>query len=1029
MPAAPANKPLPPRPWTAMPNGDIELQHSLVSVLSPGNSNKPLPPSPPLRPSLEEAYRDSSDDSENEDVDEFDPLNYDGGTLKRKKEGLSRRNRRNVQDTFGEAGKGRSTVKAGWQRWLIPSKFGCFLISLFFACTFLLLAAGGFWAYTAAPTNTEGTPWNQTKLGGTDPAWADAYAKASKMIANMTLTEKINITTGIGWQMGMCVGNTGPVERLGFPSLCLQDGPLGIRFARNISVFPAGITAGATWNKDLIYKRGRALGNEAKLKGVNVLLGPAVGPLGRTPLGGRVWEGFGADPVLQGMMAAETIKGIQEEHVMATVKHFVGNEQEHFRKNDEETFHPTEEAISSNIDERTLHEMYAWPFQDAIKAGVASVMCSYQQVNNSYACQNDRILNGILKDEFGFQGFVQSDWLAQRSGVASALSGLDMSMPGDGLYWADGDSLWGSKLTMATMNGSVPLVRLNDMVSRIVASWYYVGQDNKANFTEGGPNFSSWTQDEVGHLYEGSGDGATGVVNKFVDAQGEGEAAHKNVARQVAAEGIVLVKNEGNVLPLTRTGGRPKTQGQKFKVSVIGEDSHNMPNGPNWCVDRGCNKGTLATGWGSGSAEFPYLTAPDEALIAAFDNNSVEIVTWPGENIPNAQKDRVLHEQDLCIVFANADSGEGYVPPTDAQRGDRNDLKLAHYGMPSIKMVAQECGGDGSSPTIVVLHTVGPVEVEQWIDLPGVKAVLFAHLPGQESGNALVDVLFGDVDASGRLPYTVGKKLEDYGPSAKIMMVPEPADKPQQNFDEGLYIDYRWFDKKGIEPRYPFGHGLSYTTWKLSSLMIQPNMAFEFGRTRLLPPPTSNTTVPPPTYNETLPTIEEILYPKAFRKVNKYIYPYLENFKEVFGDMTGRKSIVLNNATALPGTSYGYQGGHPGLFEEMAEIRATLTNTGKRDGSCVVQLYVEFPQNYVDPDTNKTVDFPVKVLRNFQKIFVPKGDQHGDRRAEVKMSLTRKDLSYWSEVQRNWVLPEKGDFRVKLGFSSRDLAFKMDGVL
>ena len=183
-------------------------------------------------------------------------------------------------------------------------------------------------------------------------------------------------------------------------------------------------------------------------------------------------EGFGADPVLQGLAAAKTIEGIQSEGVMATIKHFVGNEQEHFRQSWE---WGTPNAISSNIDDRTLHEIYAWPFADAVKAGVASVMCSYNQVNNSYACQNSKLLNGVLKDEMGFQGFVQSDWLAQRSGVASALAGLDMSMPGDGLRWTDGKSLWGGELSLAIINGSLPMERLNDMVTRIVASWKVSG--------------------------------------------------------------------------------------------------------------------------------------------------------------------------------------------------------------------------------------------------------------------------------------------------------------------------------------------------------------------------------------------------------------------------------------------------------------------------------------------------------------------------------------------------------------------------
>lgn len=1010
-----------------MAGEEIELQTSPYSPASASNSNKPLPPSPPLRPSLEEAYRDSSDhdtdDSENEDVDELDPLNYDGGTLKRRKDPARRRRGRGLGAVSGSIGN----KKSAWRRWLIPTKFGWFLVCLFLGCTFLLLLAGGFWAYKATPLHMPSTPWYRSKLGGTDPAWADAYAKAAAMVSQMTVTEKVNVTTGVGWQMGMCVGNTGPVDRLGFPSLCLQDGPVGLRFARNITVFPAGITAGATWNKDLIYQRGKAMGNEARLKGVNVLLAPVVGPLGRSPLGGRNWEGFGADPVLQGILAAETIRGIQEEHVMAAVKHFVGNEQEHFRKNDEEVFHPVAEAISSNIDERTLHELYTWPFQDAVKAGVASVMCSYQQVNNSYACQNDRILNGILKDELGFQGFVQSDWGAQRSGVASAMSGLDMSMPGDGLGWTDGNSLWGPKLSAATFNQSVPMVRLNDMVTRIVASWFYVGQDSRENFTETGPNFSSWTQDEIGHLYEGSGDSTKGVVNKFIDVQGEGEDAHKNIARKVAAEGIVLVKNEDKTLPLSKTGGTPK-EGDKYRVTVFGKDAVNMDNGPNWCEDRGCNKGTLALGWGSGTAEFPYLVAPADALKATFDNSTVDVTVWPTESVPAARKEELLTKQDLCLVFANSDAGENYVQPQDAQRGDRNNLQLAHYGPGIIPQIAQQCGGDGSSPTVVVLHSVGPVDVESWIDLPGIKAVLFANLPGQESGNALVDVLFGDVDASGRLPYTVGKRLEDYGPSAIIMKTPVPQDKPQQDFDEGLYIDYRHFDKKGLEPRYEFGFGLSYTTWKLSSMMIKPASKF-YQRIRVLPAPEQNTTVAAPTYNETVPSPFDALFPEGFKKIHKYIYPYLDNILNVFDNEDASKVQVLTNGTDLPATSYGYQGGHPGLFEEMADIEASLTNTGDRDGSCVVQLYVEYPQDYVDPDTGKKVDFPVRVLRNFQKIFIAKGDEHGNKRAEVKMSLTRRDLSYWSETQRNWVLPETGVFRVRLGFSSRDLPDSMSGTL
>ncbi|KAF2098385.1 hypothetical protein NA57DRAFT_40041 [Rhizodiscina lignyota] len=996
-----------------MARDNIELARGkYTKVESPDESA-----SPTLRPSLEASYRRSNDSnfSDEEDVDEFDPLNYDAGTLKRTKD-RSSRHRSNIEPE--PAYKKRQS----WaKRWLVPSKFGCFLLSLFFACVFLLLGAGGFWAYKYKPPGAVASDkWYPAPRGGTDQDWADAYAKAAKMVRQMTLPEKVNITTGTGWRMGMCVGNTGPVERLGFPSLCLQDGPIGIRFARNITAFPAGITIGATWNADLMFEHGQAHGKEARLKGINVLLGPTVGPIGRSPMGGRNWEGFGADPVLQGIAAAQTIRGIQGEHVMATIKHFVGNEQEHFRRPWEWL---TPYAISSNMDDRTLHEMYAWPFAEAVKAGVASVMCSYNQINNSYACQNSKLMNSILKDELGFQGFVQSDWLAQRSGVPSALAGLDMSMPGDGLKWEDGLSLWGPELTKAALNGSVPMERLNDMVARIVASWYQVGQDDKKKFPEDGPNFSSWTQEKVGLLRPGSDDVLTGVVNKFVDAQGKGKDAHKILARKIAAEGTVLVKNEGNILPLKKSGGKPK-MGPKYRVGIYGEDATVNPNGPNNCPDRGCNRGTLGQGWGSASVEYPYLVAPDEALMAAFNNKTVKVSKFTTQEVPKLQKGKFLHNQDLCIVFANADSGEGYIQPQDQIAGDRNDLRLAKRGEVLIKQIASECGGDGSSPTIVVLHTVGPVLVDPWINLPGVKAVLFAHLPGQESGNAIADILFGAVNPSGRLPYTIGKKESDYGPSRKIIKssFPDPLWGPQQNFTEGLYIDYRYFDKHNIQPRYEFGYGLSYTTFRLSSLMIQPKLPF-FKHITVLPPP-ENTTVTAPDFNKSIPDAQEALFPVGFRKLKNFIYPYIDKVSDV--SRTGRNtSVVTNETVSNPASSYGYQGGHPGLYEEFVEVSASLTNTGDRDGSSVVQLYVSFPQDYHDSVTGKKVDFPVKVLRNFKKIHVP----GGNRRAEVIMSLTRKDLSYWSPERGNWVFPERGTYKIMMGFSSRDIPMKMTGTL
>jgi beta-glucosidase len=243
----------------------------------------------------------------------------------------------------------------------------------------------------------------------------------------------------------------------------------------------------------------------------------------------------------------------------SSIQHFIGNEQEHNR-----------ETISSNIDDRTLHELDLWPFVNAIRANVASVMCSYNKVNEQYACENDALLNGIMKTELGFRGYIVSDWNAQHTTVNSANAGLDMTMPGSDFNNPPGNIFWGPNLATAIANGQVPESRLDDMVTRILASWYFTGQDKNYPVVA----FNSFN-------------GGQANVNVTAD--------HKNVARAVARDSIVLLKNDDNILPLNR----PKS------LAIIGSDAIINPAGPNACGDRGCDEGTLAMGWGSGTAEFP----------------------------------------------------------------------------------------------------------------------------------------------------------------------------------------------------------------------------------------------------------------------------------------------------------------------------------------------------------------------------------------------------------------------------------------
>ena len=799
------------------------------------------------------------------------------------------------------------------------------------------------------------------------------------------------------WSMNLCVGNTGTAESVGFPSLCLQDGPLGIRFSDHATSFPAGITVGATWSRDLMRAHAVAHGREARLKGINVLLGPCMGPIGRNPAGGRNWEGFGSDPVLQAVGAYESIQGIQSEQVIATAKHYVGNEQEHFRKSFEWGL---PHALSTNMDDRTLHELYAWPFAESVRAGVASVMCSYQLLNNSYACGNSKLMNGILKDELGFQGFVQSDWLAQRSGVASALAGLDMTMPGDGLLWQDGRSLWGKQLTLAVLNHSVPIERLDDMAKRIVASWYQLGQDKWEKPPpegKGGPNFSSFTKDRIGRLHPGSDSKESGVVNQFVDVQGgkKGQVPHKVIARQVAAEGTVLVKNE-NVLPINRT--------RKATIALIGEDA-GTGEGPNACPDRSCNQGTLGSGWGSGASEFPYLVDPASGIQAAVKNASIRLQKYLQNDLDDEVLDH-LKLADMCLVFANSDAGEGF-ESWNGVRGDRNDLFLQKGGDDLIVLTEKHCGG----PTVVVIHAVGPVVMEKWADLPNVKAILLANLPGQESGNALADVLFGDVDASGRLPYTVGKSLEDYGPGAQVLYYANGA-VPQVDFNEGLYIDYRHFDKYDIEPRHEFGFGLSYTTFNISDLVLK-----KLKQKSELPATRVDEVLPLPSVG-VVPDPSTALLPKGFRRLRHYIYPWIESTRLVKkGQYPYPKGY---DELQAPSPAGGGEGGNPDLFEPFVELSVRVTNSGKRKGKEVIQVYVSFPDDVVEPSTGAPIDFPPKVLRNFTKVDLMPGSFE-----TVRLTLTRKDLSYWSVVRQNWVMPIVGGFKILVGRSSRDLPLEV----
>ncbi|KAJ6582804.1 glycoside hydrolase family 3 protein [Mycena sp. CBHHK59/15] len=597
------------------------------------------------------------------------------------------------------------------------------------------------------------------------PDWKSAYTKAERALSQLSLEDKVNVATGQG-SSSRCIGNTFAVPSIAFPGFCLEDSPLGVRLATNVSAFPAAINVAATFNRTLMRQRGVAMGAEFRGKGVNVALGPMMN-LMRSPAAGRNWEGFGGDAYLSGEGAFETITGMQSQGVQATAKHFVNNEQEHFRT-----------TSSSNVDDRTQHELYTIPFLRSVQAGVAAIMCSYNLINGTYACENDKTLNGILKGELGFQGYVMSDWGGTHSTAPAALSGLDMTMPGSPAPGSD-SSFFGANLVAAVQNGTVPQSRVDNMALRILAAWYLVGQD------DGYPPVNFDSRDN----------------SAPDDEQVNVQANHKVLIREIGQASTVLLKNVNAALPFKNI----KT------IGVIGNGAGPSSRGPNGYSNRAGDDGVLAMGWGSGTANFPYLITPLDAIMArAAQDGSTVFSTLSDTDLAAAAT--VASGKDVALVFITADSGEGG-GLVEGNAGDRNDLQAWHSGDALVQQVAQF-----SANTIVVVNSVGPIVMEAWIDHPNVTAVVWSGLPGQEAGNSVTDILFGAYNPSGRLPYTIGKSINDY--AAQVIYTSGGATVVPIPYSEGIFLDYRHFDAAGIAPRFEFGFGLSYTTFAYSHLSI-----------------------------------------------------------------------------------------------------------------------------------------------------------------------------------------------------------------
>jgi beta-glucosidase len=650
--------------------------------------------------------------------------------------------------------------------------------------------------------------------------WNDSYRKAEEFVSKLNRTEKVGLLYGVENMRflnikdkteldGLCVGEIPPIKKNNktiFKGMCLQDGPAGVRFADGHSIsWQSNLNLAATFNRTLMYEVGKTQGLENKEKGINTFLSPCVNIM-RNPQAGRVWEAFGEDPFYSGVCATEMIRGIQDVGVIATIKHFVGNDQETYRH-----------ASSSNIDMGPLMDIYVEPFYRPIhEARVGAVMSAYSAVNNTYASENKALLTDILRGILGFRGFVMSDWWAIYNNHSDNFnSGLDMNMPGGkyfGKYYGREQSFW-SCLEEYEDEDIINKTRINESATRIIATMYQMNQMDKY------PDV---------HLFK-----ETKTPERI------------KLQRDAATESQVLLKNEDNILPLNNIKS----------IAVIGNAAQKRDCGEDG--DLLCQNNTnrvqnghIHLGYGSGTTTFNYTVAPIEGIKELAKARGIE-VKESGRLIYDDDEDGVhigatenidlgveaAKDCDVAIVFAKADSGEeyGYVENTI---GDRPDLDLWHGADELIKKVAQV-----NKNVIVVIDAPAVVNVP-WLNK--VKAVIFSGFAGAESGHAIADVLFGVVNPSGHLPFTWAEiddyctKIENIAnqtilPNGKtyaaeyryegVDSAGKKDDRPgydmeQYNYTEGLYVGQRWFNKHHIKPIFPFGFGLTYTTFGYNNFKI-----------------------------------------------------------------------------------------------------------------------------------------------------------------------------------------------------------------
>jgi beta-glucosidase len=553
----------------------------------------------------------------------------------------------------------------------------------------------------------------------------------SDIISKLTLEEKASLCSGLEfWRLQ-------GIERLGIPSIMVTDGPHGLRKQEGSSdhlgiydsvpatCFPSAVGMATSWNRELINKVGVALGEECQAEDVAILLGPGAN-IKRSPLCGRNFEYFSEDPYLSSEMAANHIKGVQSQGVGTSLKHFAANNQEYRRM-----------SIDAVIDERTLREIYLASFEGPVKeAKPWTVMAAYNKVNGEYASENEYLLKDILKDEWGFEGIVVSDWGAVNEREKALNNGLELEMPAN--------SVGDQKIVNAIKNGQLSEEELDKAVERLLTIIFKAVDHKKENATYS-------------------------------------REAHHHLAREVARESMVLLKNEDQILPLKREG----------TIAIIGE----FVKKPRF--QGGGSSHIVPTKLENILVEIESISGNANVIYAQGYNLDSDTVN---EKLINEAKE-VAAGADTAVLFV------GLPESYESEGYDREHLRIPENHVQLIEAIAEV-----NQNIVVVLSNGSPI-IMPWIDQ--VKGLLEGYLGGQALGGAIADLLFGDANPSGKLAETFPQKLSD---NPSFLNFPGDGDKVE--YKEGIFVGYRYYDKKEIDPLFPFGYGLSYTNFEYSNLII-----------------------------------------------------------------------------------------------------------------------------------------------------------------------------------------------------------------